>query len=304
MPIFRAEKYLAETLDTVLAQTFPDWEAVIMDGGSEDGTPDILQRYAEKDSRIRFWSEPDEGPYHAVHKALKEARGEFVCVLCASDGWRDKDWLRSCVEVMDRDPEVSLVWGIPTLVDENGKDLGLSFMFSRFLDERSNGRLGQMLKSVLLRINPIHPVRSARNLIRLMKPANLKAGASFIKNSKPLQKRDWFKYWLETGVLFPDNAMFMDKKMFIACLSPYHPGTRESGDWMSFFYEVNARGYLSYCLPRIVSFVHINPGQVSDKFLEYNRRSRDTYLPRIAQLKRRLKSEPMCFRDRLGNTIK
>ncbi len=304
MPIFQAEKYLAETLDTVFAQTFGDWEVIVMDGGSKDATVEILKKYAISDPRVRFWSEPDEGPYHAIHKALEKAQGEFVCVLCASDGWLDKDWLKSCVETMESDPEVSLVWGVPMQINEEGKELGPNYMFARFLPENKSGwRWAKLINSAFSRIDILHPIKSVRNILRLWKPANLKAAASFVKNSKPLHKREWFNYWLETGVLFPDNAMFMDRKMFMDCLPPYHMGTKEPGDWMSFYYNFNARGYLSYCFPRIISFARVNSGSISEKFLEYNRKSREDYLVKISALKTKLVEEPMQFRDRAGNKI-
>jgi hypothetical protein len=81
--VFNGEKTLANCLDSVLIQDYPNVEHVVMDGGSTDGTLEILERYSD---RIAFWkSEPDEGIYDAWNKGLKEARGEWISFLGADD---------------------------------------------------------------------------------------------------------------------------------------------------------------------------------------------------------------------------
>jgi glycosyltransferase involved in cell wall biosynthesis len=84
IPTFNSSKVIARALDSIVAQTFTDWEVLIMDGVSTDDTLKIAQFY--NDSRIRIYSEPDKGIYDAMNKGIKKARGEWLYFL-GSDDW-------------------------------------------------------------------------------------------------------------------------------------------------------------------------------------------------------------------------
>lgn len=81
--IYNGQPYVAGCLESVLCQDYPNIEHIVMDGGSSDGTVDVLRQY---DERIALWkSEPDRGVYDAWNKALLEARGEWICFLGVDD---------------------------------------------------------------------------------------------------------------------------------------------------------------------------------------------------------------------------
>lgn len=81
--VYNAHATVSRCLESVLQQDYPNIEHIVIDGGSSDGTVDILREY---DDRIAFWkSEPDEGIYHAWNKALAEVQGEWICFLGADD---------------------------------------------------------------------------------------------------------------------------------------------------------------------------------------------------------------------------
>jgi GT2 family glycosyltransferase len=81
--VFNGRQHIEACLESVLGQDYPNIEHIVMDGGSTDGTLDILRRY---DNRIAFWmSEPDNGIYHAWNKSLAEAQGEWICFLGVDD---------------------------------------------------------------------------------------------------------------------------------------------------------------------------------------------------------------------------
>lgn len=82
---FNAEKTLRGALDSVINQSFGDWECMIVDGASKDGTLDIIKEYADKDARIRWKSEPDTGIYNAMNKGWKMAKGTWIHYLGADD---------------------------------------------------------------------------------------------------------------------------------------------------------------------------------------------------------------------------
>ena len=81
--VFNGQLHIAGCLESVLGQDYPNIEHIVMDGGSSDGTVDVLRQY---DDRIALWkSEPDNGVYDAWNKALAEARGEWICFLGVDD---------------------------------------------------------------------------------------------------------------------------------------------------------------------------------------------------------------------------
>lgn len=81
--VYDGQPYVRDCLESVLRQDYPNIEHIVMDGGSSDGTLDILRQY---DDRIALWrSEPDRGIYDAWNKALLEAHGEWICFLGADD---------------------------------------------------------------------------------------------------------------------------------------------------------------------------------------------------------------------------
>ncbi len=110
-------RFLRETIDSVLKQSFADYEHVIVDGASTDGTIEILKEY----KHIRWMSEPDRDADEGFYKAMTMARGEYIMFCCVSDGYLDKDWFKKCVEVLDNNPDVSLVYGLAQRMSEDGR---------------------------------------------------------------------------------------------------------------------------------------------------------------------------------------
>lgn len=85
MPVYNAERYVAEAVESILAQTFADFEFIITDDGSTDGSHSILERYAKQDSRIRLISRPNTGYVVALNEMLALARSEFIARMDADD---------------------------------------------------------------------------------------------------------------------------------------------------------------------------------------------------------------------------
>ena len=87
IPVYNVEPYLRECLDSVLAQTFTDWEAICIDDGSTDGSGAILDEYAAKDKRFRVIHQANEGVSVARNLALDLSTGDWVCFLDSDDIW-------------------------------------------------------------------------------------------------------------------------------------------------------------------------------------------------------------------------
>lgn len=85
IPCYNQANYIAETLDSVLAQTYPHWEAIVINDGSPDNTREVVSPYVEKDMRIRYIEIPNGGVSAARNRALQEAKAEWVVPLDADD---------------------------------------------------------------------------------------------------------------------------------------------------------------------------------------------------------------------------
>lgn len=87
-PTFNHERFIAECIDSVINQTFNDWEMIIIDDGSTDSTPDIISDY--DDDRIIYIRQENEGPYklgEIYNKALSLSNGDFIAILEGDDFW-------------------------------------------------------------------------------------------------------------------------------------------------------------------------------------------------------------------------
>ena len=85
IPVYNGEEFLAEALDSVLAQDFTDFEVVVVDDGSTDGTGGILATYAARDARLRVIAQPNGGIVSALNTGLAQCRGEIVARMDADD---------------------------------------------------------------------------------------------------------------------------------------------------------------------------------------------------------------------------
>jgi len=112
MPVHNREAWVGRALESVLAQTWSDFEIVVVDDGSTDGTADVLQRYR---SHITLLSSPHGGAYAARNLAIRQSRGALVAFIDSDDVWHP-DRLECQLPLLD-DPEVGLVFGDACLVD-------------------------------------------------------------------------------------------------------------------------------------------------------------------------------------------
>ena len=85
VPVFNEEQFIREALDSILAQTDSDWEAILIDDGSTDSSAMILDEYAKNDPRFRVFHKANGGQSTAINKGVEEARGEWLCWLSGDD---------------------------------------------------------------------------------------------------------------------------------------------------------------------------------------------------------------------------
>jgi len=87
IPAYKAEKYIAETINSVLNQTYTDWELIIVDDGSTDNTAQIIKQFCEKDNRIQYSFKENSGVSDTRNKGMSMAKGELFALLDADDLW-------------------------------------------------------------------------------------------------------------------------------------------------------------------------------------------------------------------------
>ena len=85
VPVYRVEKYLRHCVDSILAQTYSDFELLLIDDGSPDKCPQICDEYAGRDPRIRVIHKPNGGLISARNVGIRAARGDYVCILDGDD---------------------------------------------------------------------------------------------------------------------------------------------------------------------------------------------------------------------------
>jgi glycosyltransferase involved in cell wall biosynthesis len=120
-PSFNQARFLEETILSVLGQDYPQIEYLIVDGGSQDGSAEIIHRYAD---RLAWWvSEPDQGQTDAINKGFARARGEILAWLNSDDAYLPHA-VGEAVEFLQTHPEIGMVYGDANLVDEHGAVIG------------------------------------------------------------------------------------------------------------------------------------------------------------------------------------
>jgi glycosyltransferase involved in cell wall biosynthesis len=107
-PAFNSAAFIAETVASVLQQTRSDFELLIVDDGSTDGTLDAVRLAARGDSRVRSFSSPHGGAAVARNVALQHARGRYLALLDSDDVW-DPQYLSAQLSLLDQHPDISIV---------------------------------------------------------------------------------------------------------------------------------------------------------------------------------------------------
>lgn len=122
IPVYNGEPFLAECLDSVLAQDFADLEILIADDGSSDGSVALLERYAAKDGRLRWWKNPHNlGLAGNFNGCLQAAHGEYIKFVLQDDKLLSPAMVRIMAETLDRHAEVSLVASASQLLDAHSR---------------------------------------------------------------------------------------------------------------------------------------------------------------------------------------
>lgn len=121
MPMYNSEKYVGKAIESVIGQTYPHWELLVVDDGSTDNSCDVVRAYAVRDPRIKLLinDTPVGMPYAPRNYGIMRAQGDFIAFLDSDDIWlREK--LRQQLVVFHRDERTAVVYSDYEKIDENG----------------------------------------------------------------------------------------------------------------------------------------------------------------------------------------
>jgi glycosyltransferase involved in cell wall biosynthesis len=131
MPVKNAEKYVRDSVQSILTQTYKNFEFIIIDDGSTDGTRKIIESI--KDERIKFYKKESDGLIEQLNFGLNEAKGEFVARMDADDT-ANPEKLEMQINYMLNNPDIQLVGTNFTFINEDGKPL----MYKRLPEEHKD----------------------------------------------------------------------------------------------------------------------------------------------------------------------
>ena len=121
-PSFNQATYLEATIKSVLEQSYPHIEYIIMDGGSTDGSVDVIKKY---EGRIAAWvSEQDKGQTDAINKGFNRAKGDILAWINSDDTYANPNAVADAVNFLIAHPEVAMVYADCNFIDEQGKIIG------------------------------------------------------------------------------------------------------------------------------------------------------------------------------------
>jgi glycosyltransferase involved in cell wall biosynthesis len=162
MPVYNAETYLEKAVESILNQTFSDFEFFIIDDGSTDGSAAILERYADSDPRIRLISRPNRGLAPTLNELVNRSRGELIARMDADD-ISMPERLQRQVDYLHDHPDCVLVASHALVIDREDDPIAVWFKVDghKAIDEHNmRGNMGTALchPSIMMRRSAIQRV--------------------------------------------------------------------------------------------------------------------------------------------------
>lgn len=182
IPSYNKGKYIQMTLDSIMSQKYPDLEVIIQDGGSTDGTLEIIKKYAKRYPKVIKWvSKKDKGQVDAINIALKKTTGDILSFINADDTYENGALLLIGEYFRDNAGTMWLA-GKGKMVDNNGKEIS---------------KLATIYKNFLLKINRFTPLLVVNYLMQpsvfINRDAYYKYGSFIGKEGIVMEYDMWLK---------------------------------------------------------------------------------------------------------------
>ena len=133
IPNYNYANYIGEALESIIHQTYSNFEIIVCDDGSTDNSCEVVNTYSQKDSRIKLVRKPNGGPASAWNRAYQESKGEIICLLDADDIWLH-DKLQKVIDAFHAQPNVGLVFHNIIQVDNKGELIKHQPVLSKFAE--------------------------------------------------------------------------------------------------------------------------------------------------------------------------
>lgn len=141
IPAYNAERFISRTLESVLAQTYPKFELLVVDDGCQDGTAAIVRQYMQRDNRIQLLQQPNAGVAAARNLGIDRSRGELIAPLDADDIWFPENIEKQVKQILSADKKVGLIYSWSIDIDEYDQPTG---------DARKSHIEGNVLTTLLI----------------------------------------------------------------------------------------------------------------------------------------------------------
>ena len=162
IPTYNRAGLIGFAIESVLAQTYSNWELLVIDDASTDGTETVVKKYAEKDVRIRYIKNSTNlGILKTRNRGLHESSGEYIAMLDSDDTWIDHEKLARQIEVFQKNPKLGIVGTWITFINTAGKPIkNISF-----------AQTDDKIRTFFLYYNPI-----TQSSVLFLKQAAIEAG--------------------------------------------------------------------------------------------------------------------------------
>lgn len=122
IPLYNHDQFIGEAIESVLHQTYHNWELIIIDDGSVDNSVQVARSY--HDPRISLFVQENAGAHNAINRGLSMARGDYLAILNSDDVF-EKDRFKIMIQEMKKNPEIDFLCSYLYVIDDNGKQLGI-----------------------------------------------------------------------------------------------------------------------------------------------------------------------------------
>jgi len=223
IPVYNQGDFLGEAIDSIINQTFTDWEIVIVNDGSTDNTPQVMQEYADREKRIRCFHKENGGTASALNMGIKNAKGDWLS-WCSSDDMFDLDKLELIYKASRMYPEIKFFYGH-------------YYYYNDLTKERTNPGLWQPIPIKQFQVtkffvgNYVHAIslgihKSVINEVGLF--------------DETLRQAQDFDMWLRITAKY--QSMYLNRR---TCITRFHPG-QDTNIFPEGMYYDSARACLNF----------------------------------------------------------
>ena len=223
IPVYNAEKTIRKCLDSLIGQTYSNFELICVDDGSKDASLEICREYESKDARIRTIAQKNAGPSHARNRGLDASKGEYVCFV-DSDDYVEPDYLEYLYKGLT----------------EHDVDIATCGLRHEYEDGREHGRVREFAPHVALAEEILRPYRDTYQSFTTCKlyrrSALLRPDGTMIHYQEDIRIGEDRLFWCE--------VILQNQRAWISCAKKYHYIYHETSLYHAHDYEKSWEDFL------------------------------------------------------------